>query len=307
MRAIITGATGTIGIALINKLIEEKIEVLVICRNNKKANRIPTNKLITVKFCELKDYQNLENDTGKKYDIIYHFAWDGTTGIKREDMYLQNNNIKYSLDAVKLGKKFGCSIFIGAGSQAEYGRTNTDLTEKNVTFPETGYGIAKLCAGQMTRKLCQELKMTHIWTRILSVYGPYDNDRSLIMTAIDKISNNQELKITKCEQIWDYIYSKDVAEIFYLLSKKGKNGKTYVIGSGNKKTLKEYITIIKDEINPNYKLKFGDIEYSDNQVMYLCADTSTLQNEIKFTNKYSFEKGIKELIWWYNEKNHKDS
>lgn len=307
MRVIITGATGTIGTALINKLLEKKIEMLIICRNNKNISRIPINKLITIKFCELKDYKDLINDTGKKYDVIYHFAWDGTTGDKREDIYLQNNNIKYSLDAVNLGKRFGCKKFIGAGSQAEYGRTNINLTDKTPTFPETGYGIAKLCAGQMTRKLCQELKMKHIWTRILSVYGPYDNKNSLIMTAINKISNKQELKVTKCEQVWDYIYSKDVAEILYLLSKKGKNERIYVIGSGKNKKLKEYITILRNEINPNYELKFGDIQYSDNQVMHLCADTSVLKNEIKFENKYSFEEGIKELIWWYNEENNKDN
>lgn len=303
MRVIITGATGAVGIALINKLLEENVEMLVICRNNTKMKRIPVNDLITIKFCELENYNNIINDTGKKYDVIYHFAWDGTTGEKREDMYLQNNNIKYSLDAVKLGKRFGCKKFIGAGSQAEYGRTNINLTDKTPTFPETGYGIAKLCAGQMTRKLCQQLKMEHIWTRILSVYGPYDNDNSLIMTAIKRISNNQELHVTKCEQVWDYIYSKDIAEILYLLSKQGKNEGIYIIGSGTKRTLKEYITIIKNEINPSYELKFGDIKYSDKQVMYLCADTSIIKKELKFECKYTFEEGIKELIKWYKEGN----
>ena len=65
-------------------------------------------------------------------------------------MELQNNNVKYALQAVKAAKELGCTRFVGAGSQAEYGRVEGTLTPDTPAFPENGYGIAKLCAGQMT-------------------------------------------------------------------------------------------------------------------------------------------------------------
>ena len=39
-------------------------------------------------------------------------------------MYLQNLNVKYALDAVRLAKRLGCRRFIGIGPQAEYGVQN---------------------------------------------------------------------------------------------------------------------------------------------------------------------------------------
>ena len=88
------------------------------------------------------------NKTGKDWDVFFHFAWLGTTGAARNDMYLQNQNVRYALDAVAAAKRFGCHAFIGAGSQAEYGQVEGLLTPETPAFPEMGYGIGKLCAGQ---------------------------------------------------------------------------------------------------------------------------------------------------------------
>lgn len=122
-RAVITGATGAVGTALVKELASNGIEVLVLCRKGSKRNgQIPEYELVTKKYCALNELAAVQNDTGKNYDIFYHFAWEGTTGAARNDMYLQNQNVRYALDAVAAAKRFGCHTFIGAGSQAEYGR-----------------------------------------------------------------------------------------------------------------------------------------------------------------------------------------
>ena len=296
-RAIITGATGAIGSALINELIDNNIEVLVLCRQGSKRNgNIPESKLVTKLYCDLQGLETLENNTGKQYDVFYHFAWDGTINPYRNDMYLQNQNAKYALDAVKCAKRFGCSKFIGAGSQAEYGRVEGLLKANTPCFPENGYGIAKLCAGQMTRELAHQLGMGHIWTRILSVYGPNDGNQSLVMSTINKLKNNEECSFTKGEQIWDYLYSKDAAKAFRLLGEKGIDGKIYPLGSGVGKPLKEYIEEIRDVVSPNKELRFGDIPYSDKQVMYLVADISELVKDTGFNPSTKFKDGIKEIL-----------
>ena len=296
-RAIITGATGAIGTALITEMINNGVEVLVICREASDRNRnIPENKLVSIKFCDLKDLSKLENDTGKNYDVFYHFAWAGTTGDARNDMYLQNLNVKYALDAVNAAKKFGCHTFIGAGSQAEYGRVEGILRPDTPTNPENGYGIAKLCAGQMTRELALQFGMNHIWGRVLSVYGPNDTEKSMVASTVLKLKNNIVPKFTKGEQMWDYLYSSDAAKAFLLLGEKGVSGKTYVIGSGIARPLKEYIQIIKNTINPQCEICLGAVEYSDKQVMHLQADVTELHNDTGFEAVVSFEEGIKTLI-----------
>ncbi len=166
-------------------------------------------------------------------------------------------------------------------------------------IPENGYGIAKLCAGQMSRILCEQKQIEHIWTRILSIYGPYDGENTMIMSSIGKLLRGEKPALTKGEQQWDYLYSKDAGYAMYLLGEKGVSGKVYCIGSGKTRCLAEYVKVLRDSISTELPLGFGEIAYAPKQVMHLCADISDLTNDTGFIPQYSFEEGIKETIEWY--------
>lgn len=311
-RVLITGPTGTIGMALIEYLREQNIQVIAVVRSDSlRKAQIKESSNVLIVECSLSEMirlpQKVKTAVRKKQwsedqpiDVFYHFAWDGTFEGSKNDMYLQNMNVKFALDAVDAAAELGCNTFIGAGSQAEYGRYEGKLSAKVPTFPENGYGIAKLCAGQMTRIKCEQKGIRHIWTRILSVYGPYDGSKTMIMSTIRKMLKGERASCTKGEQMWDYLYSKDAAKIMYLLGVHGISGKIYCIGSGEARPLMEYINIMKTIVNDDAEVGFGDIEYSARQVMYLCADISELQHDTGFEVSYSFHEGIKEVIEWIN-------
>lgn len=292
-RAVITGATGAVGTAIIKELIKNNIEVLVLCREGSVRNsNIPESPLVKKEFCGLDGLCDFSVSGSESYDVFFHLAWSGTTGEARNDMYLQNQNVKYALDAVKLAKRLGCKKFIGAGSQAEYGDVKTKLSPDTPAHPKTGYGIGKLCANLMTRKLASQLKMEHNWVRILSIYGENDTKNSLVMSMIEKLKNGETPELTKGEQIWDYLYSGDAAEAFRLIAEKGVDGKTYVLGSGGEAPLSDYIKTIRDVVDKNADLKFGAIPYYENQAMYLSADISELKKDTGWYPKTSFKDGI---------------
>lgn len=296
-RVVITGPTGAIGLALISKCIKEGTHVLAVCRgNSRRKELIPVHPLVEIKECSLEELKNWTVIQNTNYDVFYHFAWAETMGEGRNDMKAQLLNISYTLDAVGLASRLGCHTFVGAGSQAEYGRYEGKLNDQVPTFPENGYGMAKLCAGQMSRIECKKYDIKHVWTRILSVYGPYDNENTMICSTIKLLQSQKVPPLTQGEQQWDYIYSDDAAEAMYLLGEKGKADKTYCIGSGKTKTLGEYIKILRDVIDPDLELGFGKIAYSEKQVMYLCADITDLQNDTGFTAKTDFHDGIKQTI-----------
>ena len=232
-RAVITGPTGSIGLALINELVSNGVEVVAVVRpGSRRADRIKTSDMVKRVDCDLSELNKLPELIREGADVFYHFGWDGTFGNSRNNMYGQNLNVKYALDAVEAAFALGCDTFIGAGSQAEYGRYEGSLNESVPAFPENGYGIAKLCAGQMTRIACKQKGMGHIWTRILSIYGPYDGENTMVMSTIYKLLNSEKPSCTKGEQMWDFLYSKDAALAMRLLGEKGTDGRTYCIGSG---------------------------------------------------------------------------
>lgn len=307
-KVIITGCTGAIGIALVEALLEENVSVTAVChRHSKRISRIPTGDKVDIVECDLDELETLEQQLPHDYDVFYHLAWAGASGDGRNNIDMQIKNVQYTMDAVEVAKKLGCRRFIGAGSQAEYGRFQGSLTPETPTFPENGYGVAKLCAGQMSRIRCEQLGMEHIWTRVLSVYGPNDGMSTMVMSVITQLLDGKRPSCSKGEQIWDYLYAKDAGRAFLLLGEKGKSGKVYCIGSGEGSPLKEYILEMKNQIDSTAEIGFGDIPYGDKQVMYLLADISELKADTGFSPRYSFRDGIAETIQWVKEVTNKES
>ena len=308
MKAVVSGGTGAIGMALIKELISKKHTVYVLVRpNSARMERLEGVEGVIPIKAELADYalktSEIVEKIGADVSVFYHLAWNGTIGDCRNDCYLQNQNVKYTLDAVRLASALGAKTFIGAGSQAEYGRTEGVLTPETLLKPENGYGMAKMCAGFMSRLLCEQLSMKHIWVRVLSVYGPFDSEKTMVVSCLRKMLKGEAAKFTRGEQKWDYIYSKDAAVAFLRLGEvslinDGLNNKVYCLGSGQVRELREYIKIMHEKSNCKQELKFGEVPYADRQVMYLAADISDLQRDIDFEPMVSFEEGILETIEW---------
>ena len=318
-RAVVTGPTGAVGHALLDRLLSEGVEVLAFCRPGSARNSdIPDHPLLMKAEVGLEDYAVLaerEDAFGrllgkapgaaglnreKRWDVFYHLAWEGTTGAGRNDVALQLSNAARTLDAARLAKRMGCRAFVGAGSQAEYGPFEGRLQPDTPAFPQTGYGAAKLAAGQMSRLLCSQLGLRHTWVRILSVYGPWDTKKSMVMSTLSALLAGEKPSLTRGEQKWDYLYSEDAAEALYLLGDRGQDGKVYCLGSGETEELRKYMLQIRDAAaavsgvpRENLPLGIGELPYANGQVMNLCADISDLQRDTGFSPRWSFEAGIR--------------
>lgn len=312
-KIVITGATGAIGRALVAEALKDNHEVLVLVhRSSARAGDFHKIKGCRVLKADLNEYGRVPELLEKQgwetegYDMFFHLAWRAAFGSGRENLDLQLDNVQSSLEAVRLAHKMGCHTFVGTGSQAEYGRAEGVLAPETPAFPETGYGIAKLCAGQMTRLLCEQLKMRHIWTRILSVYGPYDREETLISTAVIRMLQNAETSFTPCDQIWDYLYSEDAARAIYEAGRKGRSGSVYMIGSGKTRRLSEYIRVIAELTGYQKEIGFGRRPYNEKQVMYLQADIDTLRQDTGFEPAVEFEEGAAWLVAYWREHGDRD-
>ena len=297
-----------LAVATIERLIKENCEVIAVARpGSARLMNIPEDEKVNIVELDLKDIATLPEVlkllSVETADYFFHFSWEGTHGASRDDVDLQLENIGYAVGAVRAAAALKCEVFLGAGSQAECGKLpdGVKVAPDTACFPVTGYGIGKLCASQLTRLEAKKLGIRHVWCRILSVYGPYDGAHTMVMSGIGLMLEGKKASYTKAEQMWDYIYCKDAAKAFVLAAFKGRDGAVYPVGSGEVRPLSEYITAIRDAVDPSLPIGFGEIDYYPGQVMYLCADTETLKNDTGFVPDYTFEQGIKETVEWYRE------
>lgn len=292
---IVTGATGAVGSAVVRRAIENgKNVTCIVHKGSKRLGNLPQSDRVHIVESNLQDYRTLSLDG--QYDAFIHLSWEKTVGASRDDAEVQTRNIQYTLDAVQLAHRCGCSVFVGAGSQAEYGVQSVDLTPDLPVKPESGYGIAKYAAGKLSAMLCKNLSMRQCWVRILSVYGPNDGENSLISYLIREFKAGNSPQLTKCEQMWDYLYADDAADAILAVAENGIEGKAYPLGSGYGRRLSEYVNDIKNAINPSIAVQFGAKEYYPHQPMHLVADIIELTKDTGWKPMMEFKEGIKRII-----------
>lgn len=300
--AVVTGPTGAIGVALCRRLLAEGLTVYAVCRpGSPRAAALPEHPALHRVECDAAAYPTLPTQINAPADMFFHLAWAGTIGPGRNDMPAQIDNILHTVAAVRAAATLGCHVFVGVGSQAEYGRPQGTLRPDTPTFPETGYGMAKLCAGQMSRVEAGRLGLRHVWARVLSVYGPHDGPCTVITGTIRRLLAGQCPELTAGEQLWDYLYSADAADALLRMARSGRDGTVYPLGSGQAHPLRDYLTKLRDAIDPALPLGFGRVPYGPGQVMHLEADLTELSRDTGFAPQTPFETGIRETIAWVRE------
>ena len=300
-KAIITGSTGGLGQALVRKLLTEDVELILLIRKGSgRAKYLPIDNRIRIVNCPLNRIQDLQM-TDKNVDAFFHLGWNDTSPEGRLDVRTQMKNVEFTLDAVDLAYRCGCKAFVGCGSQAEYGNKDEPLQASLVCSPEIAYGAAKLSASHMARIQCQKYGMRFNWVRVLSAYGPVDNPYSVVSQVIINSLFHRTTELTKGEQIWDLLYTSDIAEAFWLATINGINGKTYTIGCDQELSLRQELEIFAKLAGGENLVRFGARDYSVEQNMYLKADSSEIKTDTGWKQKVGIEEGAKRTVKFWGK------
>ncbi len=301
-KAIITGATSGIGLALTSFLLKNQYEVISIVRPNSARNQLiksvcPQSYLLECSLDKLDDLPEKIKGVGTTGipEEFYHIGWSSEFDNPRYNLIGQRKNIVYTENALRVASLMGCKKFIGIGSQAECGLINLPISSTTPDNPITAYAMAKCETYSRCSELSKEYGINFYWPRLLSEYGPYDNG-TLLMLCIDACLQRTKLYMTGAEQIWDYVYVDDVARALFLIMQKGTPLKKYTIASGVGRPLKEYIKIVSEVFDyPKLMTGIGIRPYSINEVMYLVGDVTELNDDTGMTFDSNFRMHI-ELI-----------
>lgn len=297
-KIVITGATSFIGVHLIEELSRQgKNDIYAIirpCSANK--YRLDSISGIHVVECSLADMDKLFDNLPEQIDVFYHLAWEGARRPHRDDAVLQENNYNAAIKAFSLAAAKKCKVFVGAGSQAEYGKTIGVITEDYPTNPTTEYGKYKLKAYQKISRLGKEKGVAVKWPRIFSAYGRYDYAGTLLMSAINKFQNDEPLDMTEGVQNWNYLYVGDIAKLLVMIGLMPCDDGVYNFASKDNRPLREYLIDLKKIMESNSKLNFGAVSYEREGVVSFLPVTEMIKKNFPSFQYTSFCDGIKYTI-----------
>ncbi|MBP5597670.1 MAG: NAD(P)-dependent oxidoreductase [Pseudobutyrivibrio sp.] len=301
INTIVIGANGFIGANLCKYLVSRGIFVYAVVRNEKsdisRLKNLVKTEMLKIVYSDMHDLRELENEfLNVSVDVLYYLAWQGVTGESRADYEMQLDNVKCLCDAVIFARNIKCQRFVGAGTMAEIDVNNYSGLDGSTPNPVSAYGVAKLSAHYLSKAMCCQHGIEHVWAYISNTYGEGDSSSNFINFAINTLKSSKPNDFTQGEQYYDFVNVKDIAQGLYCLGARGKNCYSYYIGSGDSRKLREYIEIIRDAIDPTIELNLGAIPYNGILTPRETFDCNKITKDTGYKPEILFEQGIKDLI-----------
>ena len=307
-KAVVTGGTGFIGSWLIEELLANQVMVLALVRDkNRLLPEFLENPLFAFAECDLETEQEAlapYEDSG--YDVFYHLAWGGVSPEHKNEIKTQLQNVSLSIAAIQVCRRLGCKKMIGIGTVAEYVFCEDVMDVNARQTPNDMYGAAKVSAHYFLEVLAKQYGLPFLWTVIPSTFGERRLDSNIITYTIRALLHGEKPRYGNLEQMWDFLYVSDVVRALRLIGEKGKPGKTYGIGSGIFKPLKEYIVSIRDSIDPSLPLGIGELPAMSGQTTSSCVNIYDLIRDTGFSPRVSFEEGIRRTVRFLREEHSGD-
>jgi nucleoside-diphosphate-sugar epimerase len=315
MKALVTGASGFIGRALVGELINHDFEVTAVIR-----------KEVEHKAKEVFVVHNINGQTQWpkeifKTDVVFHLA-AYVHVMQRLSSDSAVNYFAVNLDGTtnlaRQGARAGVKRFVYVSSikvNGEYTAPGSAFNESSIPDPQNPYAISKWEAEQALHAIGQETGMEIVIIRPPLVYGP--GVKANFARLLSLVDRGIPLPLGGVENARSLILVDNLADaLITCATHPAAAGKTYLVSDGEAISTPQLIKAISMALgrpSRNFPVPvtlmrqvaklLGKSAAIERLTQSLVIDSSKIRSELGWTPPFTMAQGLKATADWYRSAN----
>jgi UDP-glucose 4-epimerase len=312
--ALVTGATGFIGSALVQRLLAEGVQVTCVIRARNRASSALA-ALAGARVIETPTFHVGELKTqlaDVRAETVFNLASYGVQQQDRDTGQLLEGNVALLCNLLEATAEWPLRRFLHAGSCSEYGRPvheGTAISEQQPLRPISLYGAAKAAAFKIGNALALRLNVPFGAPRLFGVFGAQEAPQRLAPYLIDRLKRDQPVDLTPGEQVRDFLFEDDVTDAFLAAAEADALPfyEAYNVCSGQGMCVREFGEAVADALGkPRELLHWGERAYRTDEPMWLVGDNRRFAEGAAWSPRVSVSEGIRRMISAAEKKNERE-
>jgi dTDP-glucose 4,6-dehydratase len=242
------------------------------------------------------------DEVGAPFDAIVHFAAESHVDRSIIDASaFISTNIAGTQNLLDWARAGAAKRFVQVSTDEVYGSLGPvgTFTEQTALAPNSPYSASKTAADLLCRAAFHTHGQDVVITRCSNNYGPHQFPEKLIPLIIANALEGKELPVYgDGGNVRDWIHVVDHCEAVFAVLAKGRSGEVYNIGASNEWTNLDIVkTILSIVDRPESLIRF--VKDRPGHDRRYAIDSSKIQNDLGWTPRTSFEKGLRSTTDWY--------
>ena len=316
-RVLVTGATGVVGLNLVNTLEKLGAETAAIVRDWVPKTRLQGNffgseSSVVLVRGELEDF-NLLVRTMAEYEtqVVFHLGAQTLVGVGNvSPLTTFKANIEGTWNLLEAARILDQSshqfqAICVASSDKSYGSSKIlPYTEDMPLAGEHPYDVSKSCCDLIAQSYGITYSLPVSIARMGNIYGPGDlNFNRIVPGTIRSILEGNPPQIrSNGTPIREYFYVDDAVDAYLTMAEQSRNikpGSAFNFSSGEKRSVLEVVKTIQSLMNSDLKPVIGNTAHHEIQDQYLSIRKS--EKELGWKPRHSLEAGLRPTIEWYTK------
>lgn len=317
-RVFVTGATGVLGLNLVNRLVDLDADVVALVRDGVPKTRILGTWLqdcgkVSIVRGGLEDYDCVARSLAEyEVECVFHLGAQTIVNVgNRSPLTTFRANIEGTwnlLEAARVLNTYQEDIrcICVASSDKAYGTSRfLPYTEDTPLRGEHPYDVSKSCADLLTQSYAETYNLPTCIARMGNIYGPGDLNFNRIVPGTIKslVDGKRPVIRSNGKPIREYFFVNDAVDAYLVMAEmmeqKKIYGEAFNFSSGERICVLDLVRKIIAQFGSDLEPEILDISKNEIQDQYLSIKKA--KKNLGWIPKYSVDRGLELTIPWYKE------